>query len=99
MHVAWAERVGGNGRREGRVDPAGDADDDVGEAVLADVVTEAQPEPEPHLLELTREGHDRRRERLAGLARRSKSDRRRNRRRRSRALQLAPTHIPEPSAD
>ena len=52
VHALRAERLDGERGRERRVDPAGDADHDVAEAVLADVVAQAELEREPHLLEL-----------------------------------------------
>ncbi len=44
VHVLGAERVGGDARDERRVDATRQADDDVGEAVLADVVAGAEHE-------------------------------------------------------
>ena len=38
MHVLGPEGVDGNGGHQRRVDPAGEADDHVGEGILADVV-------------------------------------------------------------
>ena len=52
MDALRAERVDGERRDEGGVDPAGEPEHDVPETVLADVVAERQHERAPHLLEL-----------------------------------------------
>ena len=52
MDAFRAERLRGERGRERRVDAAGDADDDVAEAVLLHVVAKAELEREPHLVEL-----------------------------------------------
>ena len=58
MHALGPERLRRERGRERRVDPARDADDDVAEAVLLDVVPQAELEREPHLLELVEERRD-----------------------------------------
>ena len=57
MHALGTERLGREGGGDCGVDPAGDSNDDVGEAVLADVVVQPELERQSHLLEL---GQDRR---------------------------------------
>ena len=52
MHALGAERLGAERRRDRGVDPARDGDDDVREAVLLDVVAQAERERAAHLLEL-----------------------------------------------
>ena len=54
-----AERLDGERGSDRRVDPARDADDDLVEAVLADVVAEAEDERLSHLLELVAERRER----------------------------------------
>ena len=51
-----AERLGGERSCQRGVDAAGDADDDLREAVLLDVVAEAELKREPHLLEVVELG-------------------------------------------
>ena len=46
------QRLGAESRRERRIDPTGDAEDDVAKAVLLDVAPQPELECEPHLLEL-----------------------------------------------
>ena len=55
VHALGAERLDRERRDECRVDPAGDADDDLLEAVLAHVVAEPELERQPHLLEVVAE--------------------------------------------
>ena len=52
MHAPRSERLHGKCSDERGVDPAGDADDDFLEAVLADVVVQPELERKPHLLEV-----------------------------------------------
>ena len=59
MDALRPERLGGERRGERRVDSAGDADHDVAEAVLLDVVAQAELEREPHLLQVVQHGRDR----------------------------------------
>ena len=59
MHAVGAERLGGERGSERRVDAARDADDDVAEPVLLDVIANAQLEREPHLIELGERRRDR----------------------------------------
>ena len=54
MHALRAERLDGERGDERRVDPAGDADHDLAEAVLLDVVAQPELEREPHLLQRRR---------------------------------------------
>ena len=62
-----SQRFGRECRRDRRVDAAGDADDDLAEAVLVHVVVQPELERQPHLLELVDErGHLTRR--LAAVA-------------------------------
>jgi hypothetical protein len=58
MDAIRPESVDAERGRERRVDPAGEADHDVAEAVLLDVVVEPEGERQPHLLELRRERGD-----------------------------------------
>ena len=58
MHALRPERVDRERRDERRVDPAGEPEHDVAEAVLADVVAEGEHERPPHLLELGLERDD-----------------------------------------
>ena len=59
MHPVGAERLGREASGQRGVDAAGDADDDLREAVLLDVVPQAELEREPHLLEVVELGRDR----------------------------------------
>ena len=59
MDALGAERLDRERRRDSRVDPARHADDDVVEAVLGDVVAEAEDECAAHLLEVVVERRDR----------------------------------------
>ena len=99
VDVLGTQRVGGDSGRQRRVDAAGDADHDVGEAVLRDVVAETEPEAEPHLLESGRERCHGRSDRLVDVARRGEPDRRSRGGLRPRALELAPAHVAEPPSD
>ena len=66
MDALGPERLAGDRRRQRRVDPARDADDDILEPVLLDVVAQAELEPEPHLLEVVEHRRDLRLHRLSG---------------------------------
>ena len=52
VHALGAERLGAESRRDRRVDATRDGDDDLREAVLLDVVAQAERERAAHLLEL-----------------------------------------------
>ncbi len=58
MHAVGAQRLGGESRGDRRVDAARHADDDLPEAVLVDIVPEAERESEAHLLQLADERDD-----------------------------------------
>ena len=62
--MARSERLCGERRRQRRVDASGDSEHDVREAVLASVVAQAEPDREPHLLELVERLGDRRADRV-----------------------------------
>ena len=64
VHAVGAERLDGERGRERRVDPAGEADHDLAEAVLLDVVAQAELERLAHLLEVVERRVGRR---LAGV--------------------------------
>ena len=59
MDAVGAEGLGRERGRERRVDAAGDADHDLAEAVLLNVVAQAELEAEPHLLEVVDKRGDR----------------------------------------
>ena len=94
MHALGAERLDRERRRQRRVDPAREADHDVAEAVLVDVVAQAELEREPHLLEVV----ERRRRlgratQLVLRARRGRARARRRRARRALARERAAAHV------
>ena len=98
MHALCAERFGTQCSGHRRVDAARDADDDVVETVLLDVVAETEDQSEPHLLELGGERHHHRLKlavldawavELDGLHRRSDL---------ARASELTATCVAEPAA-
>ena len=65
MHAFRAERLDRERGRQRRVDAARDADDDLAEAVLVDVVAQRELEREAHLLQVVEERRDLRLGRLA----------------------------------
>ena len=59
VHPLGPQRLASDRRRQGRVDPSRNAQDDVREAVLPHVVAEPELEREPHLLEVVEQRSDR----------------------------------------
>jgi hypothetical protein len=57
MHALWPESLGAERGGDGRVDASRDADDHVSEAVLLDVILQAESQRAAHLLELRLERH------------------------------------------
>ncbi len=74
MDALGPERLDAEGSRERRVDPAGEADHDVAEPVLLDVVVHTELERKPHLLEIVDLRHDPGRRRVGLRAGRAELD-------------------------
>ena len=81
MDALRAQRLDRQRGRQRRVDPAGDRDHDVAEAVLVDVVAEAELERDSHLLELAESRRDHRFDPVRLLTRLVELDQRHVRRR------------------
>ena len=102
MHSVGAERFHRERRRHCGVDPAGNADHDVAEPVLAHVVAEAELERQPHLLELRLERNDTAVEAVAvrpGRAHGADVDDLHRRRRLALAGERAPANVAQPPSD
>ena len=98
MHAVGAERLDAQRRRQRRVDPAGEPDHDVAEAVLRHVVVQPELEREPHLLQVVELRRELRVRRLRLLARRCELELR-CRHLHAVARQRAAAHVAQPAPD